>query len=228
VSEQKLKIITIDGPAGGGKSTVAHLTAAALGWIYVTTGAIYRTLALLLKEAGLSSHELQNIERYIAFINERYRQDPISSRIFIGEREVTSEIKTPPISELASVIAKDEYVRSGLLPVQRRIVLEAHGAVVDGRDMGTVVFPDAPLKIFLTASPEIRAQRRFLELSKNKLLSIPMESLVTEIYERDKRDEERKLSPLKPANDAIIIDSSDKTPEEIRDMILKHVSSHFF
>jgi cytidylate kinase len=164
VSEQPPKVITIDGPAGSGKSTVSRMLAHRLGWIYVTTGAIYRTLALMLFEAGTGVQDRGSIERFVAFLSERYRQDPRSGRVFLGDREITHEIRTPFVSEQASLVAQDELVRRRLLPVQRKVVLDCNGAVVDGRDMGTVVFPDAPLKIFLTASPEQRAQRRMDEL----------------------------------------------------------------
>jgi len=221
------KIITIDGPAGAGKSTVAKITAESLGWVYITTGAVYRTLALLLKEMNLQQSE-HSYERLFGFLYERYRQDPRSSKVLIGERDITNDIKTPEISERASIIAKDPMIRDGLLPLQRKIVLEQHGAIVDGRDMGTVVFPSAPLKIFLTASPEIRAERRFLEFKHGSFQKTTIEDLKKEIFERDQRDQEREFSPLKPADDSIIIDSTDKTAEEIRDIILEKAKKIFF
>ena len=171
-SINKLKVITIDGPAGSGKSTVAKIVATKLGWIYVTTGAIYRTLALLFHESNIKETDLENIERFISFISERYRQESSSGRVFIGEREISDEIKATFVSELASILAKEETVRKRLLPIQRKVVLNNNGAVVDGRDMGTVVFPDAPLKIFLTASAKERAERRFKELN-------PLDELVS-------------------------------------------------
>ena len=222
------KIITIDGPAGAGKSTVAKLAAESLGWIYITTGAIYRTLGLLIKESGIPFEQKQSVERFIGFITERYRQDHFSSKVFIGEREVTSEIRKPEISEFASIIAKDKAIRDGLLSIQRKTVFEAHGAIVDGRDMGTVVFPDAPLKIFLTASPEVRAQRRFLELSLEQKSGMRVEDLAREIHDRDQRDEQRSIAPLKPASDAVIIDSTNKTANDIQDMIIARAKEIFF
>ncbi len=216
----KLKVITIDGPAGSGKSTVAKIVAAKLGWIYVTTGAIYRTLALLVHEANLTEKDFENIERFISFINERYRQESSNGRVFIGEREVTDEIKTPVVSQLASILAQEDFIRKRLLPIQRKIVLNNHGAVVDGRDMGTIVFPDAPLKIFLTASISERAERRYKELYQNGHSS-NLKELVKEIQERDTRDENRSISPLKPATDAISLDSTKSTQEEIAKRILQ-------
>jgi cytidylate kinase len=223
--KETIKVITIDGPAGSGKSTVAKMTAAELGWIYVTTGAIYRTLALLLHEAGVQadSANSHNIERFISFINERYRQESRSGKVFIGERDITQEIQSSTISKLASVFAQDEFIRQKLLPIQRKIVFENNGAVVDGRDMGTVVFPDAPLKFFLTASVEERAKRRHKELNQEGT-KIELEKLVKEINERDNRDTNRTTAPLKPAVDAIMLDSTNLTQEEITKQILQCIA----
>ena len=214
------KVVTIDGPAGSGKSTVSRILAAELGWQYVTTGAIYRTLALMLKESGSQISDAGALERFVAFLVERYRQDSRSGRVFLGERDVSDEIRTPTISEFASVIAQDEIVRQRLLFLQRKVVLECNGAVVDGRDMGTVVFPDAPLKIFLTASPEERAKRRLSEL-KSLGQDPSMEQLVAEIHTRDQRDANRAVAPMKPAEDAVLLDSSSRDPNSVVSSILK-------
>jgi CMP/dCMP kinase len=219
-----MRVITIDGPAGSGKSTVSQLVALELGWIYITTGAIYRTLALLLYEAGVleDSQDMPlAIERFVAFLNERYRQESKSGRVFLGDREITSEIKGPFISDKASYIAQNETVRRKLLPLQRKVVLECNGAVVDGRDMGTVVFPDAPLKFFLTASAEERARRRVEELKKiGQFMS--KNELQKEILDRDKRDSERKVAPMTPAHDAIGLDCTLLSPEQVVKTILKY------
>lgn len=216
----KPKVITIDGPAGSGKSTVAKIVAHKLGWIYVTTGAIYRTLALLFHESKMKKTDLEHIERFISFISERYRQESSSGRVFIGEREITQDIKAPLVSELASILAQEDFVRKRLLPIQRKVVLNNNGAVVDGRDMGTVVFPDAPLKIFLTASAEERAERRFKELNQNGQ-NTDIKELLKEIHERDERDLNRTLSPLKAASDAFSLDSTRSSQEEIAKQILQ-------
>jgi CMP/dCMP kinase len=214
------KVITIDGPAGSGKSTVSKILASELGWQYVTTGAIYRALALMLKESGSSLSDEGAIERFVSFLVERYRQDSRSGRVYLGEREVSNEIRTPLISEFASVIAQDELVRQRLLSLQRKVVLECNGAVVDGRDMGTVVFPDAPLKLFLTASPSERARRRHSEL-ESMGQTIDFDQLVKEISTRDERDANRALAPMKPAADAILLDSSSQDPKSVVALILK-------
>ena len=219
-SEESLKVITIDGPAGSGKSTVSRLLAHRLGWIYVTTGAIYRTLALMLFVAGTGVQDRGSIERFVAFLSERYRQDPRSGRVFLGDREITHEIRTPFVSEQASLVAQDELVRRRLLPVQRKVVLDCNGAVVDGRDMGTVVFPDAPLKIFLTASPEQRAQRRLDELRAQNL-EPSLDELIREIHARDARDANRLVAPMRPAEDAVLLDSTELEPNAVVRAVLR-------
>ena len=220
LNEERPKVVTIDGPAGSGKSTVSRILANKLGWIYVTTGAIYRTLALMLYEAGTGVQDRGSIERFVAFLSERYRQDPRSGRVFLGDREITHEIRTPFVSEQASLVAQDELVRRRLLTVQRKVVLDCNGAVVDGRDMGTVVFPDAPLKIFLTASPEQRAQRRMEEL-RAKNLEPSLDELIREIHERDARAADRLLAPMRPAEDAVLLDSTEMEPNSVVRAILK-------
>jgi cytidylate kinase len=218
--EESPKVITIDGPAGSGKSTVSRMLAHRLGWIYVTTGAIYRTLALMLYEAGTGVQDRGSIERFVAFLSERYRQDPRSGRVFLGDREITHEIRTPFVSEQASLVAQDELVRRRLLPVQRKVVLDCNGAVVDGRDMGTVVFPDAPLKIFLTASPEQRAQRRMDELRAQNL-EPSLDELIREIHERDARDSNRLVAPMRAAEDAVLLDSTELEPNAVVRAVLR-------
>jgi len=217
--ESDVRVVTIDGPAGSGKSTVSRVLAMQLGWQYVTTGAIYRTLALMLHEAGTTANDKGAVERFVAFLSERYRQDSRSGRVYLGEREVTHEIRTPFVSEQASIVAQDELVRRKLLPVQRKVVLDTNGAVVDGRDMGTVVFPDAPLKVFLTATPEERARRRAEEL-KSFGREVVMEDLVREIHDRDTRDAGREVAPMKAADDAVLIDSSVMGPDDVVRAIL--------
>lgn len=219
-NENKLKVITIDGPAGSGKSSVAKIVAHKLGWIYVTTGAIYRTLALLFHESNMKITDVEHIERFISFISERYRQESSTGRVFIGEREISHEIKSPFVSELSSILAQEDFIRKRLLPIQRKVVLNNSGAVVDGRDMGTVVFPDAPLKIFLTASAEERAERRKKELSQNGQ-NADIKEILREIHERDERDLNRTLSPLKPAVDAFSLDSTCFSQEDIANKILQ-------
>lgn len=220
------KVITIDGPAGSGKSTVAKLLAHKLGWVYVTTGSIYRTLALLFQEEDRGNHH-ENLERLVSFLNERYRQEPFTGRVYLGEREITHEIGSSAISQLASIYAQDEAIREKLLPIQRKIVFENNGTVIDGRDMGTVVFPDAPVKIFLTASAEERAKRRYKDFIQSGE-NINFDTVLVHINERDLRDENRSVAPLRPALDAFVIDSTGKSPEDILELILKRISKNGF
>lgn len=216
-----INVITIDGPAGSGKSTVAKLLAEKLGWFYMTTGSIYRTLALLLKESGyVANPKAIEIEKQVLFLNENYHQEHASGKVFLKHREITNDINSAEISQLASIYAQDQVIRKHLLPLQRKIAEQSNtGVVVEGRDMGTIVFPNAPLKIFLTASAEERAKRRYQDfLEKDEKTTF--ESVLEQISERDQRDATRAIAPLKPAQDAVIIDSSGKTQDDILKSIL--------
>jgi cytidylate kinase len=155
------------------------------------------------------------------FLCENYRQESSSGQVFLGERDVTFDVRLPQISELSSIVAQDAQVRAGLLPLQRLLVQQSRGAVVDGRDMGTIVFPDAKLKIFLTASPTERARRRASELT-SRGSSFSFEEMVKEIEERDFRDANRELAPLVPAQDAIVLDSSTFSIEQVVTKVLSH------
>ena len=217
-----MKVITLDGPAGSGKSTVARLVAAQLGWTYVTTGALYRTLALLLQRRGKDSLPVEPdlIQALVNLMDVSYHQDPQKGTVRLEAEEISSLLAQPAIAQLASIFAQDPVVRAALLPLQRKVVTQAHGAIVDGRDMGTVVFPDAPLKIFLTATAEKRAQRRLEEWNGTKGQRLSFEEALKEIKERDDRDANRQVAPLKPAQDAIILDSSQMTPQAVASFIL--------
>jgi cytidylate kinase len=221
VDGAELKVITIDGPAGSGKSTVASLVARFLGWSYVTTGAIYRTLGWLLHEAGQDELDGPAVEEQILILIEKYVQDPRSGRVYLGDEDITDRIRTPEASERASLVAQNQRARAMLLPVQRKVVIACNGAVVDGRDMGTIVFPAAPLKIFLTAAPAERARRRALEL-RQKGEEVDMEALVKEIHERDVRDANRAVAPMKPADDAIQMDCTTLSAEQVAEIVLQY------
>jgi cytidylate kinase len=201
-------IVAIDGPSGAGKSTVSRLLARRLGFSLVDTGAIYRSAAL----AGESDRVRAEDESRLIELLERMRLEfqlaGDENRVFLNGRDVSAAIRTPKISMAASRISARPLVRKALLPLQRRLALEAKGgAVLEGRDIGTVVFPDADAKFFLDASPEVRARRRYEEL-----LQKGMESSIADVLadqtKRDRDDAARKVAPLRPAKDAIVLDSS--------------------
>ncbi len=204
------KIIAVDGPAGAGKSTVSKIVAARLGYTYIDTGAMYRAVALKVLQSGKSAEDVtENID---------IKLDE-AARIFLEGREVTKEIRTPEVSRGASEVAKFGFVRKKLTELQR--AMAARGSVImDGRDIGTQVLPNADLKIFLTATVEERARRRFLEL-KEKNLAADFEQIKKEIILRDKQDTEREIAPLAQAEDAILLDSTNLTIEEVVDKILE-------
>lgn len=205
------KIIAIDGPAGAGKSTVSKICAARLGYTYIDTGAMYRAVALKVLQSGkpLSNELVSNID---------IKLDE-AARVFLDGREVTKEIRTPEVSRGASDVATVCYVRQRLTELQREMA--AQGSVImDGRDIGTQVLPNADLKIFLTASVEERARRRFEEL-KAKGIAADSAQVVKEIMFRDKQDSEREIAPLAQAEDAILLDSTRLTIDEVVAEILR-------
>ena len=205
------KIIAVDGPAGAGKSTVSKICAARLGYTYIDTGAMYRAVALKCLLSGKSVDE-----NLIGDIDIRLDN---SARVFLDGREVTKEIRTPEVSRAASDVAKFGFVRKKLTELQREMA--AQGSVImDGRDIGTQVLPNADLKIFLTATVEERARRRFAEL-KSKGLAADLAQIEKKITLRDKQDSEREIAPLAQAVDAILLDSTHLTIEQVVAEILR-------
>lgn len=205
------KIIAVDGPAGAGKSTVSKICAARLGYTYIDTGAMYRAVALkvLLSGKPVSEELLDNIKIEL----------DEAARVYLDGREVTKDIRTPEVSRGASDVAKLGFVRSKLTELQRDMA--ARGSVImDGRDIGTQVLPNADLKIFLTASVEERARRRFEEL-KAKGYSADLNQIAEEISLRDKQDSEREIAPLAQADDAVLVDSTNMTIDEVVAKILE-------
>jgi cytidylate kinase len=216
-------VITIDGPAGAGKSTVSKLLAKRLGYIYVDTGAMYRAVAVLARNSEhtnpLDESALEDIclGLDLQFVN----KDGILHLLANGE-DVTTEIRRPEISSLASTVSAQAVVRERLSEIQRRMGA-AGGVVLEGRDMGTVVFPDADVKFFLDANPEIRSKRRYFELEVKGEKTTP-EEVYQQMVERDQNDSSRELAPLKPAVDAIVVDSSHAQIEEVVQLMLDHIS----
>jgi len=219
---RKDPVITVDGASGTGKGAVSQLLATRLGWKLLDSGALYRVLALAAQKHGVSLDNetaLQVLGEYfdVQFI----AYDSPLPRILLEGEDVTETIRTEKMGNAASKIAALPAVRSALLNRQRAF-REFPGLVADGRDMGTVVFPDADTKIFLTASPEERALRRYNQL-KEKAINVNLSDLVMELRERDKRDQERTIAPLKPAEDAICIHTDHLTVEEVVERILSEV-----
>lgn len=213
----KNRIVAIDGPAGAGKSTVARRVAERLGFIRVDTGAIYRSVALLAQERGLRG------EAEIAELAEGLPLRFEGERVLVGPRDVSRAIREPEVSQAASVVSAMPRVRAALLELQRRIA-RAHpgGAVMEGRDIGTVVFPDAEVKVFLTASVLERARRRHEELAERGVPQ-PLEDVKREIEARDARDEGRAAAPLRRAEDAVLVDTTGKSVDAVVDEIVELV-----
>ena len=198
--------VAIDGPAGAGKSTIAKAAAQELGFVYVDTGAIYRTVGLAAARRGYAPDARDLIVAMLPelHIDMRYVDDV--QRMFLNDEDVSEEIRTPIASSYASNVGAIPEVRTYLMDMQRRMARE-YDVLMDGRDIGTVVLPNAQLKIFLTASAEERARRRYKQL-KEKGTEQDYETVLAEIIERDKRDMERETAPLKQADDAVLLDTS--------------------
>jgi CMP/dCMP kinase len=219
IREHKRLIITIDGPAGSGKSTTALRVASALGYVYLDSGAMYRAVTLAVLESGVATEDSKAVCRITASLNIEFKTIALEQAVFVNKKNVTHMIRMPSVTAAIGPIAANPQVRALLVPKQRK--LGENGALVaEGRDMGTVVFPDADLKIFLIASLEARARRRFLEL-KSKGLPADYNEIFTAIQKRDSDDSTRRHSPLKMAADALTIDTSQLAVDQQVEMILK-------
>jgi cytidylate kinase len=216
----KKSVVTIDGPAGAGKTTVSRMLADRLGYRYIDTGALYRAIALAVHEGGIDSKDDAALEKMCTALSLRYIQTEKGPRLLSNGRDVTNRLRTPEITMLASAVSARPVVRRFLMDVQRAMGRE-EGAVFEGRDMGTVVFPDADVKFYLDAPEKIRAMRRFLELKPKTELTF--EEVERDLLRRDKNDSTRAEAPLKPAVDAIRIDSADLAPAEVVAVMLGHI-----
>lgn len=205
--------VAIDGPAGAGKSTMARRLADELGFVYVDTGAIYRTVGYHMDLMGIGPRDIDGIARLIDDVNLELRYDENSEQhMLLNGVDVSDEIRTPEMSMIASRISAHKLVRDFLMDVQRDVA-KAHNTIMDGRDIGTVVLPDADLKIFLTASAEVRACRRCNQL-REKGKKVDEARILKEIIERDEQDMHRAVAPLKCAPDAIRVDTSEMDTEQ--------------
>lgn len=208
-------IVAIDGPAGAGKSTASKLLARRLGLSFVDTGAIYRTVALSARRQGIGYDDDPALGALLGRIRIGFRVVGEENRVFLDEEDVSTEIRLPEVSLGASAVSARPVVREGLLGLQRRLALGAPvGAVLEGRDIGTVVFPDADVKFFLEASPAVRARRRYEELFQ-KGTDSSLEAVLSDQTKRDRDDASRAIAPLKPADDAIRVDSSQLPLSEV-------------
>jgi cytidylate kinase len=219
---RKEPVITIDGAGGTGKGTVSQLVAKRLGWKFLDSGVLYRVLALAAQKHGVALDNEKALEVLGEHLDVQFAaQENSLPRIILEGEDVTDSIRTETIGNEASIIAALPAVRASLLNRQRAF-REPPGLVADGRDMGTVVFPDAELKIFLTASPEERALRRYNQL-KERGINVTLSGLIQELRERDKRDQERIVAPLKPAEDAVHIDTDRLTIEQVVRQVIEEI-----
>ena len=211
--------IAIDGPAGAGKSTIAKKAAGELGFIYVDTGAMYRAVAVYLTESDISASDEDLVEKSIADISVEIKYEDGAQQVYLNGENVTSLLRTEAAGNMASKASALPCVREKLLSLQRDLAA-SNDVVMDGRDIGTNILPSAELKVYLTASSAVRAKRRYDELVAKGAENIDIEKIEQDIIQRDKQDMERKTAPLKRADDAVLIDSSDMTIEQVTDTIV--------
>ncbi len=218
-------VIAIDGPSGSGKGTIARRVATALEWHLLDSGALYRLVALAAGKRGQTDASEESLAVIASGLEIRFDADDTGEeRVWLGDTDVTAELRTEECGRLASHVAALPKVREALLGVQKGF-RKAPGLVADGRDMGTVVFPDATLKVFLTASAEERAKRRHKQL-KDKGIDVSLPALSRDIEDRDRRDSERSVAPLRPADDARLLDSSNQTIDEVTQTVLDWALEH--
>ncbi len=214
----KAKCIAIDGPAGSGKSTIAKEIAKLLNWTYIDTGAMYRAITLKVLTEDISFENINDIVSMLENTNLEFR----NSKLFLDGIDVSTKIRSEEIDKNVSAISSIKEIRTKLVELQRKYA-NSHSVVMDGRDIGTVVFPDAEYKFFLTASPQVRAQRRHNQLIE-KGICIPVEKILREIVERDNKDSTREISPLKMAPDACLIDTDNLDIGHVVDLLMSHLN----
>jgi len=222
---REFRSIAIDGPSGAGKSTMAKKAAERFGFVYVDTGAIYRSIGLFVLRAGVDSKDREGVKALLGDIDLEIKYENGVQHMLLNGEDVSGEIRTPEVSIYASDVSAMPEVRAFLLEMQRDMARK-HDVIMDGRDIGTVVLPHAQLKIFLTASPEERAKRRLDELQA-KGLDVSFEEVLRDIRYRDENDSSRAAAPLKAAEDAVIIDTTGNTLEKSIEVICSEISGKF-
>ena len=214
-------IIAIDGPSGSGKSTLGRMLARALKLLYLDTGSMYRAVALAVIEAHVDPTDKSAVTALAKSIDIDLQGDPDALSVLLDGRDVTEQIRTESVTEMSSIVSTIPGVRRAM--VERQRAMGKRGAVLNGRDIGTVVFPDADIKFFLTAAPEERAERRYKEDQMTASSSATYEETLADMIERDRRDSTRADSPLKVADDAIVIDSTGKDIDEVLAEMMSYV-----
>jgi len=218
-------VLTIDGPSGSGKGTISRAVADRLGWHYLDSGAIYRAVGLAAAWENVDLSDPDAVATCAAHTNIRFEKDGHGEpRVIVNGKDATHQLRMETAGAAASAIAAHPPVRAALVDLQKRF-RQLPGLVADGRDMGTVIFPDAAYKVFLTASAEERAKRRYKQL-KEKGVSVNLDSLLHEIAARDERDAGRAVAPLKPAEDAVIVDSTGTAITEVIERVLAVLPKH--
>lgn len=214
--------VAIDGPSGSGKSTIARAVATRLGFLYVDTGAIYRTVGLFAKKEGIDPKNEKELEKNLDRVKINLEWIDGVQHVFLSDEDVSEEIRTPEMSMYASLVSAQQSVRAFLLQMQREFAKE-NNVIMDGRDIGTVVLPNADVKIFMFANVTARAKRRYDELcAKGK--NVTFEDVLSDMQERDKNDSERAIAPCVPAEDAVMLDNSDYSIEENIQKVLEIIN----
>lgn len=213
-------VVTIDGPVGSGKSTIGRMLAERLGVLYLDTGAMYRAVALAARDRGIAADDDAALGKLCAQIRISFSREGGTQRVFVNNADVTDQIRLPEISMLASAVSAQPSVRAAMVAQQRACA--SGGVVADGRDAGTVIFPRAPFKFYLDASPEVRARRRHKELIE-KNIPIEYSALLKDVEQRDHNDTTRLHAPLKPAPDAVILDTSLMTIDEVLTALITRI-----
>jgi len=215
------KIITIDGPVASGKSTLSRLLAKRLDYLYLDTGAMYRAVALQAKRRGIDTGDKRKLQELCQNLDLHFQSEGEQTKLYLGDEDISLAIRTPEMDLLSSTISAIREVREAMTGLQRKMAREGR-LVAEGRDMGTIVFPEAEYKFFVTASPKVRAQRRYKErIDRGE--SVSLEEVDKELKVRDRQDETRPIAPLRPAKDAKIIDTTALNPYEVVEKILENM-----